>query len=82
MSNRSKLHLPGGIRRPGRVVLVRNWHGNPLLCNWDDCDKLGNDVIHVDVRTGGVERPTRYIFCSDRHLEMFVDQSRPKPPEE
>ena len=47
--------------------LVRDGHGVPLLCTWDDCGQWGDDrevIVHGP-------KKVRYIFCSAGHREYW-----------
>lgn len=48
--------------------LVRDGHGVPLLCTWDDCGQWGDDRIVI---THGPKK-VRYIFCSEGHRAYWT----------
>lgn len=54
---------------PGKTI-VRNGHGIPIKCCWDDCEKSGYDEIKVIVREP--QKTLHYIFCSERHKRMHI----------
>lgn len=81
MSNRSKLLLPGGRPRGGR--LLRNpVTGRIFPCCYGDCDKPADRTIRVRVPHDAPERrgdKLIYTFCSARHRDLFVQETRHRP---
>lgn len=72
---------PLSIRRlGGRRDLVRNAHGLPLPCCWQDCWERGSTKYKAVVPHDGPERTgdtLTYIFCGPAHLQMWRDGTRP-----
>lgn len=70
-----------GIRRHGgRRDLVRNAHGVPLPCTWQDCWERGSTKHEVRVPhdAPGREGDTlTYVFCGPRHKAMWLGQLPP-----
>jgi hypothetical protein len=54
---------------PGRT-LVRNGHGIPIRCAWDDCERNGYDEIKIVVKEP--QKELHYIFCSERHKRYHI----------
>lgn len=50
--------------------MVRNGHGIPIKCVWDDCEKPGYDEIKVIVKEP--QKHVHYIFCSERHKRFHI----------
>jgi len=60
----------------GRPQLVRNAHGKPLPCCWDDCWANGDERYRIVVPHDAPARRANgdtltYLFCSDRHREYY-----------
>lgn len=53
-------------------IFVRDAHGVPLLCTWDDCGQYGDDRHQVIYGPNKV----RYIFCSRGHREFWEHSHR------
>lgn len=71
MSAKSRGHLPGGrLVVPGKRVKISAHTGKPILCAWDVCDTSGDDRIRITTKRpdGGA---TIFIFCNDRHRDLF-----------
>lgn len=80
MSNRSRLWLPGGVPRQTQRV-TNQITGRVLPCCWQDCTKPGDNNYRVEVKHNqprwkdpltGKQEMLVYIFCGQRHKEMFV----------
>lgn len=66
------------------MTIVRDSDGTILPCCWDDCERSGHDQIQVRIRENesnglpairdGIRwiKTVKYIFCSDRHKEMWL----------
>lgn len=70
-----------GIRRlGGRRDLVRNAHGNPLPCCWQECWSAGSTrhTAVVPHDAPGREGDTlTYVFCGPSHKAQWLGQTRP-----
>lgn len=58
------------------MTLVRNAHGRPLPCCWDDCTKSGheeNKVVRREGAEGGGIKNLHYVFCSQAHKMLYVN---------
>ena len=54
--------------------LVRNAHGKPLPCVWDDCWEHGDNRHRVEVDHDAPKfkgEKLVYIFCSERHRDYW-----------
>lgn len=49
---------------------VRNSHGVPLLCCWDDCEESG--LYEYRMR----EEDSIMVFCSERHMSYHRNSHR------
>lgn len=61
------------IRIPGKTI-VRNEHGDAILCCWDTCENPGYDEIKIIVREP--KKNLHYIFCSDTHKNYHAHGHR------
>ena len=52
------------------MTYVRDGQGVPLLCCWDDCEKLGHEE-HKVIRTERTKR-LHYVFCSETHRQLYL----------
>lgn len=78
MSSKSKLHLPGGLRRPGRARrLVNPGTGDVFLCCYSDCEYPADANIAVTMHHNDGHTVT-YTFHNDRHRDMWIADSKPK----
>lgn len=65
-------------RRPSTgPQLVRNYWGRPLPCCWDDCWRNGDERYRIVVAHDAPARreagdTLTYIFCSERHRELYA----------
>lgn len=67
--DRVVINLDGGGEHP-------NHH---ILCAWDECDKQGYDSNRVqinDAAPGHESRLIKYVFCSERHKQFFINSTR------
>lgn len=64
---RARLTIPG-------KTMVRNGHGIPLQCCWDDCTEPGYDEIKVVVNEP--RKKLHYIFCSETHKRFHINGHR------
>jgi hypothetical protein len=55
-----------------KLICVRGIDEVSLMCGWDDCDRVGNDLIKVVIRPTRGAPGTNYVFCSEDHREYFV----------
>lgn len=75
MSNKSKLFLPGGAIRPGKVR-ARKPDGTAIVCAQGDCDREGDDRLYVlSPSRDQPGRKLRWIFCTPEHRQMFIDEA-------
>lgn len=57
-----------------RIRVRSTVSGKPLVCCWDDCERLG-DLAHRFVDTEGLKQVT-YIFCTERHKLFHANSVR------
>ncbi|MHB1595390.1 MAG: hypothetical protein ACYCO9_16405 [Streptosporangiaceae bacterium] len=65
-----------------RKVIVRDGdhEGEKIVCAWLDCDKDGYMLYHVatnEAKPGFPRRLARYVFCSERHKQYWLNSHRP-----
>lgn len=81
-----RLILPPGVRTGGdHPVRVRNSSGQPLLCTFPPCDRLGDDRYQTriphdaprwrDPRTGDQEMLI-FIFCGEACKQAWIAEQR------
>jgi hypothetical protein len=64
----------------GRRDLVRNAHGQPLACCWQDCWERGSTKHQVVAPHDGPGRESdtlTYIFCGPVHKSLWLGQTSP-----
>lgn len=75
--------LLGPNRNPRLVRHVPT--GRVVMCSWSDCTHPGDDRVQFQVphesprwvdKTTGKQEMVVYIFCSERHKQMWVDGSQ------
>lgn len=70
-----------GIRKlGGRRDLVRNAHGLPLPCCWQDCWERGSTkhkVVAPHDAPGREGDTLTYIFCGPAHKALWLGKTRP-----
>lgn len=62
---------------PDRGTVTSPQTGRPILCCWAECDKPGRAeysvrVIEAQSKIFGVHKRTIYLFCSNRHRELYA----------
>ena len=62
-----------------KVILREGDIGGKVFCAWDDCDNDGYIMFHVAInaaRPGFPRQLERYVFCSERHRQYFLNVHR------
>jgi len=63
-----------------KVINMDSGDGRHVLCSWDTCELDGYELYKVRVNTaenGYEERIMNYIFCSERHKQYWLANTRP-----
>jgi len=68
--------------RLSRKVIIREGEaeGDKIYCGWDICDKDGTMLHHVAInmaKPGFPRHLARYVFCTERHKQYFLNSHRP-----
>lgn len=62
------------------VINLDHMEGKHVYCAWDTCTNDGyesNKVVEVISAPGYPRETLTYVFCSERHRQYFIDQTKP-----